>query len=121
VPRRPRDHTTPARPVANAATVTQTVNSWTPAPRSTEAPHRGARRGAAAPAHPAPPPPFAPDPTAPLLAGSGSGSPTVFVLILMLATLAAVSLLDPAGLGTRVAAAGRAGRRRIARRLERPG
>jgi hypothetical protein len=39
----------------------------------------------------------------------------------MLATLAAVSLLDPAGLGTRVAAAGRAGLRRLARRLERPG
>jgi hypothetical protein len=39
----------------------------------------------------------------------------------MLAMLAAVSLLDPAGLGTRVAAAGRNGRQRIARRLERPG
>jgi hypothetical protein len=39
----------------------------------------------------------------------------------MLAMLAAVSLLDPAGLGTRVAAVGRIGLRRIARRLERPG
>jgi hypothetical protein len=39
----------------------------------------------------------------------------------MLVMLAAVSLLDPAGLGTRVAAAGRSGLQRIARRLERPG
>jgi hypothetical protein len=46
---------------------------------------------------------------------------TAFALILMLALLAAVPLLDPAGLGTRVAAAGRGGLQRIARRLERPG
>jgi hypothetical protein len=39
----------------------------------------------------------------------------------MLAMLAAVSLLDPAGLGTRVAAAGRRRLQRLARRLERPG
>jgi hypothetical protein len=79
------------------------------------------RRGAAAPLRPAPPTPFAPDPATPLLAGGASGSVTAFALILMLALLAAVSLLDPAGLGTRVATAGRNGRQRIARRLERPG
>jgi hypothetical protein len=39
----------------------------------------------------------------------------------MLAMLAAASLLDPAGLRTRVAAAGRTRLQRIARRLERPG
>jgi hypothetical protein len=82
--------------------------------------HR-AHRGAAAPSSPAPATPFAPDPSAPLLAGGGSGSATAFVLILMLAMLAAVSLLDPAGLGTRVAAAGRRRLQRLARRLERPG
>ena len=66
--------------------------------------------------------PFAPDPISPLTVstaagGGGSG----FVLLLTMALMVAVSLLDPAGWSTRVAAASRSGLDRIVRRIDRPG
>jgi hypothetical protein len=77
------------------------------------------RRGAGGGEHRAP---FAPDPTSPpALAGGTSGGSSGFVLILLMALAAAVTLTDPAGLGQRVAPAVANGVDRIARRIDRPG
>ena len=66
--------------------------------------------------------PFGPDPTAPLMVGTAASSGgTAFFVLLTMALMAAVSLLDPAGLGTRVAAATWSGLERIVRRIDRPG
>jgi hypothetical protein len=65
--------------------------------------------------------PFGPDPTSPLVATGTSGGSSGFVLILLMALAAAVTLLDPAGLGTRVAAAVARGPDRTDRRIDRPG
>jgi hypothetical protein len=66
-----------------------------------------------------PPPPDLP--TSPVSAGGVGGGGSGLALLLVLGLLAAVTLLDPAGLGPRVAAAAGHGLDRMARRLERPG
>jgi len=55
------------------------------------------------------------------VASASGGSSTGFALILLMALAAAVVLLDPAGLGGRVATAAVLGRDRIVRRIDRPG
>jgi hypothetical protein len=96
------------------------VRNASPAARANPVRERGRRGGASGPSGPQRP--FGPDPTVPLIAGSGSsGGGTGFVLLLTMALLAAVSLLDPAGLSTRVATASRSGLDRIVRRIDRPG
>jgi hypothetical protein len=52
---------------------------------------------------------------------AASSGGTAFFVLLTMALMAAVSLLDPAGLGTRVAAATWGGLERIVRRIDRPG
>jgi hypothetical protein len=95
------------------------VRRASPAARATPVRERGRRGGAGGDG---PPRPFGPDPTVPLIAGSvSSGGGTGFVLLLTMALLAAVSLLDPAGLSWRVATATRSVRDRIVRRIDRPG
>jgi len=89
-----------------------------PAAQVTPARERG-RRGGTGGGDPRSP--FGPDPTSPLVATGASGGSSGFVLILLLALAAAVTLLDPAGLSQRVAAAAAHGRDRIARRIDRPG
>jgi hypothetical protein len=96
------------------------VRNASPAARANSVRERGRRGGATGPSGPQRP--FGPDPTVPLIAGSGSsGGGTGFVLLLTMALLAAVSLLDPAGLSWRVATATRSVRDRIVRRIDRPG
>jgi len=96
------------------------VRSASPAARANPVRERGRRGGAGGGGGPHRP--FAPDPTAPLLAGSSAGGgSTGFFLILTMALLAAVSLADPAGLRWRVATATRSCRDRIVRRIDRPG
>jgi hypothetical protein len=95
------------------------VRIASPAARANPVRERGRRGGAG---DDGPQRPFGPDPTVPLIAGSvASGGGTGFFVLLTMALLAAVSLLDPAGLSWRVATATRSGRDRIVRRIDRPG
>jgi hypothetical protein len=80
---------------------------------------RGRRGGAGGGGSPSP---FNPEPNVPLTVGSAAtGGGTAFFVLLTMALLAAVSLLDPAGLSWRVATATRSVRDRIVRRIDRPG
>jgi hypothetical protein len=97
------------------------VRNASPAARANTVRERG-RRGGAGGGGNGPQRPFGPDPTVPLIAGSvSSGGGTGFFVLLTMALLAAVSLLDPAGLSWRVATATRSVKDRIVRRIDRPG
>jgi hypothetical protein len=98
--------------------LTPRAHASSPAAHAIPARERG-RRGGSGGGDPRSP--FGPDPTSPLVATGASSGSSGFVLILLLALAAAVTLLDPAGLGQRVAAAAARGRDRIARRIDRPG
>jgi hypothetical protein len=102
---------------APARAVAETAPRAAPHPvRAHDRPH-GSRR---APNDRRTPPP--PDlPTSPASAGGAGGGGSGLALLLVLGLLAAVTLLDPAGLGPRVAAAAGHGLDRATRRLERPG
>jgi len=106
---------------SGAAHLAPRVRIASPAARANPVRERG-RRGGAGGGGSGPQPPFGPEPVAPLIAGSaGSGGGTAFFVLLTMALLAAVSLLDPAGLSWRVATATRSVRDRIVRRIDRPG
>jgi hypothetical protein len=93
-----------------------------PAAHAAPARERGRRGGVGTGGGQLPASPFDPDPTTPLVAGtSASGGGSGFVLFLVIALLGAVSLLDPAGLSTRVATAALQGRDQGHRRIDRPG
>ncbi len=101
---------------------TPQARTASPAAHATPARERGRRGGIGTGGGKAPASPFDPDPTTPLVAGSSaSGGGSGFVLLLVIALLGAVSLLDPAGLSTRVATAALHGRDRGHRRIDRPG
>jgi hypothetical protein len=111
LPSTPTGVTRPTAPRAHAAP---------PAARATPVRERG-RRGGHSGGGDDRRGPLAPDPTTPVAATGASGGSSGFVLILLMALAAAVTLLDPAGLGMRVAAAASRGRDGTARRIDRPG
>jgi hypothetical protein len=108
----------PALPIGVARPSAPRAHAAPPVTRATPVRERDRRGGKGGGNRPDP---FAPDPTTPLVASGSSAGSSGFVLLLLMALVAAVTLFDPAGLGQRVAAAVTSGVDRIARRIDRPG